>query len=100
MTRENISIIEETAQLLYVSITREKEEEIARSFEELLQYFKVMDLVSTDSQTTCSTDIDTDTNQSIGVLRDDVARFFTDTQSLINRSEEHEEEYIVIPNIL
>lgn len=100
MSQNQKSTIEETAQLLCVSITNEREKKISQSFEELLTYFKVMNSVSTSDESAGSAESAHDGAHGNGVLRDDVAKSYENTQALIERSEEHEAEYIVIPNIL
>ncbi len=101
MSKENTRTIKETTQLLYVSVSPERQKIIGASFERLLEYFAVMKSVSVDEEVSSKNeDAEDNAMHAAGVLRDGVAKSYENTQELIERSEEHEAQYIVIPNVL
>ena len=84
----------ETALLINLAIDDAEIEMITESFVVLINYFKVLDTVMLDTN-------DEDKSDDIFRLRDGhVAIERVDTERLVENSEEYEDNYILIPNIL
>ena len=84
----------ETATLLNIAIDETEVEVITKSFIALINYFNILDTVELDIN-------DEDMGDDILRFRDGhTAMDREETTLLIENSEEHEDNYILIPNIL
>ena len=91
-----------TASLLNISISEQEADILQNSLTQIIEYFAIMEkaLTSVQNIDTSITDDITATAQTLVQYRNDEAQPYPDPKSLIEKSEEHEENFIVIPNIL
>lgn len=96
--------LEITAELMNISISGEQEEKILQSFDKLLDYFTVMNSISTEQEPAQGAHDEKaaagDDEIARGALRDAAPIPFENPAALIVRSEEHEDNYVLIPNVL
>lgn len=85
--------VRETAMLLNIDIDDDEMETITKSFVKLIDYFSVLDKVEIDEESQVHGD-------EVCRFREGEAELREHTEDLIERSEEHEDNYVLIPNIL
>ncbi len=91
--------VHNTASLLNISISEQEAETLQASLATLVEYFQVMEkALETDQAPTTTTHAPIE--ESIAQYRDDQAYPYPHPESLIEKSEEHEENFVIVPNIL
>ncbi len=85
--------IYQTADLLAIAITDEEAEKLTQSFSQLMEYFSVL-------QDTPISDGITQSVVNKGVLRNASVCQYDNPHELVERSEEHEDNFFIIPSVL
>ncbi len=91
-----MSDIEETATLLQMSLDDTERKSLSHSLGQLIDYFEVMQTELSQEE---GMDVVEETPPQ-GQGRADSALIQDTTETLIERSEEHESNFVVIPNVL
>lgn len=90
VTKKNV---QETADLLNIHIRDDEIDALTKSFVNLIDYFSVLDKAVLDI-------VAEEYRDNIFRVRDGEVDSYPNPEKLIARSEEHEDNYVVIPNIL
>lgn len=90
VTKKNV---QETADLLNIHIRDDEIDALTKSFVNLIDYFSVLDKAVLDI-------VAEEYRDNIFRVREGEVDSYPNPEKLIARSEEHEDNYVVIPNIL
>ena len=87
--------VEETAALLNITLESHEIDELTERFRTLIDYFSVLDSIKLDIE-----DETLSVDNNIANMRDGTVHSFDNTHDLIECSEEHEDNYVLVPNLL